>query len=97
METNRILGAMYKARQLRNTLADLARLPDDNKYKKAVLQLLSQNFSWDKTLPVGTLSLVHSDQDTVECDLVLMNDWKDPITLFHFAVAPVCIRKPSVH
>ena len=49
---------------------------EDTEYKKAVLQLLSQSFSWDQTLPVGTLSLVHSERDTVECDLVLMNDWR---------------------
>jgi type III restriction enzyme len=51
----------------------------DNKeteYKRSVLNLLRQNFCWDQTIPVGTLNLVHSDRDTVECDLVLMSDWR---------------------
>lgn len=55
---------------------------EDTEYKKSVLELLSQNFSWDQTVPVGMLSLVHSGQDTVECDLVLMNEWRTQLPGF---------------
>lgn len=55
---------------------------EDTEYKKSVLELLSQNFSWDQTVPVGKLNLVHSDRDTVECDLVLMNEWKTRLPNF---------------
>ena len=55
---------------------------EDTEYKKSVLELLSQNFSWDRTVPVGMLSIVHSDSDTVECDLVLMNEWRTRLPNF---------------
>ena len=55
---------------------------EDTEYKKSVLQLLGQNFSWEKTIPVGKLALVHSDRDTVECDLVLMPDWRAKLPEF---------------
>ena len=55
---------------------------EDTEYKKSVLQLLGQNFSWDNTIPVGKLALVHSDRDTVECDLVLMPDWRAKLPEF---------------
>lgn len=55
---------------------------EDTEYKKSVLELLSQNFSWDQSVPVGKLSLVHSDRDTVECDLVLMDEWRTRLPNF---------------
>lgn len=49
---------------------------EDTEYKRSVLELLSQSFSWDQTIQVGKMNLVHSNRDTVECDLVLMNEWR---------------------
>jgi type III restriction enzyme len=48
----------------------------DTAYKRAVLKLLTDNFSWDKTVPAGTLALVQEDGETVECPLILMSEWK---------------------
>ncbi|MGO9622762.1 MAG: DEAD/DEAH box helicase [Desulfobaccales bacterium] len=51
----------------------------DNKeteYKRSVLNFLRQNFCWDQTIPVGSLELVYSDSDSVECDLILMSEWR---------------------
>ena len=49
---------------------------DDTEYKRAVLQVMSQNFTWDTALPAGIMELVHNGGETVECDLVLMNEWQ---------------------
>jgi type III restriction enzyme len=54
----------------------------DTEYKKSVLQLLGQNFSWDHTIPVGKMALVHSEREAVECDLVLMNAWRSRLPEF---------------
>lgn len=49
---------------------------DDTEYKRAVLNVMTQNFTWDTALPAGTMELVHQGGETVECDLVLMNEWQ---------------------
>lgn len=49
---------------------------DDTEYKRAVLQLMSQHFAWDTAVPAGTMELVRQGGETVECDLVLMNEWQ---------------------
>lgn len=50
---------------------------DDSIYKCEVLHLLSENFAWDATTPVGQLQFVREDtEDTIECDLVLMSEWQ---------------------
>jgi type III restriction enzyme len=41
-----------------------------------VLHLMSQNFAWDTAIPAGTMELVRQGGETVECDLVLMNEWQ---------------------
>jgi type III restriction enzyme len=46
----------------------------DTAYKRAVLSFMSRNFSWDRTVPAGTLNLVHENGETVECVLILMSD-----------------------
>ncbi len=47
----------------------------DTAYKRDVLKVMSDSFAWERTLPAGELELVSGDQ-TVECALVLMSDWK---------------------
>lgn len=49
---------------------------DDTEYKKAVLQLMSSAFDVEHGERVGELELVVEGQASVECDLVLMPDWK---------------------
>lgn len=48
----------------------------DTEYKRAVLDLMTQAFQIDQTQRVGELSIVNPDGTRVECDLVLMNEWK---------------------
>jgi len=48
----------------------------DTEYKRAVLALMTEAFNIDQTQRVGELSLVNPDGTTVECDLVLMSQWK---------------------
>lgn len=49
---------------------------DDTEYKKAVLQLMTTAFEVEQGSRVGELELVVEGQTSVECDLVLMPDWK---------------------
>jgi type III restriction enzyme len=49
---------------------------DDTEYKKAVLQLMTAAFDTEQGERVGELDLVMEGKTTVECDLVLMPDWK---------------------
>ena len=49
---------------------------DDTDYKKAVLALMSNAFAVQHVERVGELELLSQDGTTVECDLVLMPDWK---------------------
>ena len=49
---------------------------DDTDYKQAVLRLMSDAFTIDQSARVGELELITQDGTTVECDLVLMPDWK---------------------
>ena len=49
---------------------------DDTEYKKAVLQLMTSAFDVEQGERVGELELVVEGQASVECDLVLMPDWK---------------------
>jgi len=48
----------------------------DTEYKQAVLDLMTEAFQIDQTQRVGELSIVNPDGTTVECDLVLMSEWK---------------------
>ena len=48
----------------------------DTEYKQAVLQLLSDHYAIEHAPHVGGLELVAPDGTTVQCDLVLMQDWK---------------------
>ena len=44
--------------------------------KREVLSFMSQSFSWDETVPAGTLELVQKNGETVEAALILMSEWK---------------------
>lgn len=49
---------------------------DDTTYKQAVLNLMTEAFAVETTAKVGELELVIQEGTTVECDLVLMPEWK---------------------
>lgn len=55
---------------------------EDTEYKRALLQLMSQNFSWEDAIPAGSMQLVGNSGETVECDLQLMNEWKAQLPAF---------------
>lgn len=55
---------------------------DDTEYKKAVLDLMSDAFAIEHVERVGELELVVEDGTTVECDLVLMPEWKTRLPHF---------------
>lgn len=46
----------------------------DTAYKRELLKVVTESFSWDSTPSAGTLELV-KDGQTVECSLVLMSEW----------------------
>ncbi|MDR3497839.1 MAG: hypothetical protein P4L72_01280 [Parvibaculum sp.] len=48
----------------------------DTEYKKALLKLVSDSYRFEKMTPAGKLELVQKGKTTVECDLVLMSDWR---------------------
>jgi type III restriction enzyme len=55
---------------------------DDTEYKKAVLHLMNDVFAVEHVERVGELELVVEDGTTVECDLVLMPEWKTRLPNF---------------
>ncbi len=48
----------------------------DTVYKRDVLAFLSDHFAWDDYISAGELELVHKNGETVQCALVLMNEWQ---------------------
>jgi type III restriction enzyme len=54
----------------------------DTLYKQSVLQLMSGAFAVEKAPRIGELELVVEDGTTIECDLVLMTEWKTRIPSF---------------
>jgi type III restriction enzyme len=48
----------------------------DTEYKRALLSFLSGTFQWDDVMPAGELQLVTNTGESVECTLILMNEWK---------------------
>lgn len=48
----------------------------DTEYKKSLLRLMSSEFRFEAVTVAGKLELVEKDDVAVECDLVLMPDWK---------------------
>lgn len=55
---------------------------DDTEYKRAVLHLMNDAFAVEHVERVGELELVVEDGTTVECDLVLMPEWKTRLPTF---------------
>jgi type III restriction enzyme len=54
----------------------------DTKYKKKLLQTISDNFKIEKVKRAGELELVFDDSTTVSCDLLLMSEWQTKIHQF---------------
>jgi type III restriction enzyme len=48
----------------------------DTAYKRELLSFLSGNFCWDDATPAGELELVKNTGESVQCELILMSDWK---------------------
>jgi type III restriction enzyme len=40
-----------------------------------VLELMSSHFAWESGIPAGTMQIVMPAGDSVECAMVLMQDW----------------------
>lgn len=51
----------------------------DTEYKRAVLDLLTETFAMDTTTPVGRLELVDDQRTVVECEMVLMSEWRSKL------------------
>lgn len=49
---------------------------DDTEYKRSVMKLMTEEFSWDTAKPSGTLVLNTGGTDEIVCELVLMSAWK---------------------
>lgn len=69
-KSQRIIALETKGDQLDNL---------DTAYKRDLLKLMSDSFSWDDTVSAGTLELVKSSGATVECTLILMSEWKSKL------------------
>jgi type III restriction enzyme len=48
----------------------------DTAYKRDVLAFLTAHFAWDDAVPAGELELVQNSGETVQCELILMSDWR---------------------
>jgi type III restriction enzyme len=83
-KTGRVVVLETKGDQLDNL---------DTAYKRQVLDVLSENFTWDTTVPAGTLALVQETGETVECELVLFGDV--PTQLPKLLAKPKRTRKVS--
>lgn len=59
----------------------------DTTYKQTLLRLMSDAFAIERVTRVGELELVIEDGTTVDCDLVLMSDWKTRLPNEYFSAA----------
>lgn len=57
----------------------------DTEYKRKLLKLVTKNYGFDNVLKAGELELIIDNETTVECDLVLMDEWKTRIPNEYFA------------
>ena len=48
----------------------------DTAYKRALLETLTDSFTWENAVPAGSLQLAQDDGSTMECTLVLMSEWQ---------------------
>ncbi|MDP2784113.1 MAG: DEAD/DEAH box helicase family protein [Sulfurimicrobium sp.] len=60
----------------------------DTIYKQSVLQLMSDAFAVGQAPSVGELELVVEDGTRIECDLVLMTEWKTRLPAFMNVAKP---------
>jgi type III restriction enzyme len=58
----------------------------DTTYKQALLRLMSESYSFEHVSRVGELELLTDDGTTVECDLVLMSEWKTRLPNEYFSI-----------
>ena len=70
-DTNRIFVWETKGDQLEGNL--------DTKYKRKLLETVSANYRAEDGFKAGTLELVGQDGEAVECELVLMSEWKTEV------------------
>ena len=56
----------------------------DTTYKRALMDYLSNNFSWNNTPSVGKLQL-EQDGVKVACDLVLLDEWQTVLPERYFS------------
>ena len=54
----------------------------DTAYKRDVLSFLSSSFAWDDCTPAGELELVTEMGETVQCELILMSEWRTKLPQF---------------
>lgn len=52
---------------------------DDTNYKRKVLDLMSQSFGWDTGTSEGSMQVVMPTGDSIECKLMLMQDWRQQL------------------
>lgn len=57
----------------------------DTAYKQALLERLTRMFSDGPRAPVGALSLENADGITIECDLLLDQNWQGTLEFRHFS------------
>lgn len=70
-KTDRIFVWEMKGLQLEGNL--------DTEYKRRLLRLLSEHYLAEDGVKAGTLQLVGQAGEQVECDLVLMDEWKTEV------------------
>jgi type III restriction enzyme len=70
-KTDRIFVWEMKGAQLEGNL--------DTEYKRKLLKTVSANYRAEDGIKAGTLQLVGQAGEAVECDLVLMNEWKTAV------------------
>lgn len=54
----------------------------DTAYKRDLLQFLTNQFKWEKSVPAGTLEVLTEGGEAVECTLILMSEWKTKLPSF---------------
>ena len=69
--TNRILVWETKGDQLEGNL--------DTTYKRKLLKTVTENFRAEDGIKAGTLELIGQAGEAVECDLVLMSEWRNEV------------------
>jgi type III restriction enzyme len=57
----------------------------DTEYKRKLLRFVTENYKFETVVKAGELELVIDNQTRVECDLVLIDEWKTRIPNEYFA------------